>query len=61
MGSVFPGVPPLLARAIRETFAVRTFVETGTFRGDTARWATGVFDEVFSVEASTAIYLQTKL
>ncbi len=56
MGIVTAGPPSdivLLLAAMNES---TTFVETGTFRGDTTRWAAQHFSDVYTIERSTELY-----
>ncbi len=50
------GPPKGLTLFLKESAGTRHFVETGTFRGDTARWAAGHFDEVVTIELSPAYH-----
>jgi hypothetical protein len=54
MGVVYPGVPRKLVLWLRDEAATRDFVETGTNRAGTARWAARHFDRVVSIEADPA-------
>ncbi len=54
MGIVRMGPPEELLLRLREK-GFRTFVETGTFRGDTALWASTRFDRVRTGELSEAL------
>ena len=56
MGAIQFGVPRSLVVWLRDTAKIRTFVETGTNRAETAVWAAGVFDDVISVEAHEPLY-----
>ncbi len=60
MGSITLGPPTGLIQTLKRDFAIPYFVETGTFRGDTAQWASTVFDKVFTVEASPELYEKAK-
>lgn len=60
MGLMRFGFPSELGVLIKENFSPRYFVETGTYKGDTALWAAGVFDQVITIEASQAIYEKTR-
>ncbi len=50
MGLVYFGIPHNVVLSVKEKFGVAAFVETGTFRGDTAAFAAGHFQRVFTVE-----------
>jgi hypothetical protein len=56
MGIVHPGVPQKLALWLRDEAATRDFIETGTYRGGTARWAASHFDRVISIEADRELH-----
>lgn len=56
MGAVHPGIPKLLANELRGLLQAEVFVETGTFRGDTAVWASTRFARVVTIEASPACW-----
>jgi hypothetical protein len=51
------GPPEGLILKLREK-GLRTFVETGTFLGDTALWASTRFDRVVTIELSENLYRQ---
>ena len=46
------GPPTGLILALQERMGLGDFVETGTFRGDTAAWAAGHFSRVATIELS---------
>lgn len=48
--------PKSLVHAIRDAFGIETFVETGTFRADTAVWASGLFAHVYTIERSPRLH-----
>ena len=50
MGSVRFGAPTQLIDAIQRQTGADTFIETGTFQGDTAEWAAGQFAHVSTIE-----------
>lgn len=50
------GPPKELMLALRSKFGISDFVETGTFRGDTAAWASHHFDRVVTVEFSQVLF-----
>lgn len=45
---------------LAERFGIRNFVETGTFRGDTARFASKHFSRVVTIEGAESLYQQAK-
>ena len=47
--SITPGSLTGLIQILKRDFAIPYFVETGTFRGDTAQWASTVFDRALTV------------
>jgi hypothetical protein len=60
MGIVRPGPPEPLVLALRDALGADTFIETGTFRGATAEWASREFATVHSIELAEAIYQETR-
>lgn len=50
MGGVFFGVPPDLTIRLKDGLGINTFVETGTFKGATAEWASHYFPRVYTIE-----------
>jgi hypothetical protein len=60
MGSVSFGAPREIIEKVRATFQVSTFVETGTYRGDTAAWASERFDRVLTIEGSPEFQRQAQ-
>jgi hypothetical protein len=56
MGLIRPGPPTTIISKLRKAYGVRTFVETGTFSGDTACWASQEFDQVITIECSGSLY-----
>lgn len=59
MGIIHPGVPHELVRHLRAGMPVANFVETGTFRGDSAIWAAGHFANVYTIEQSELFHRET--
>ncbi len=55
MGAVDFGIPRTLATLLKSKLALANFVETGTYKGDTAAWASGEFAKVWTVEADPAL------
>jgi hypothetical protein len=60
MGSYRMGPPLNLVLAIRDAFKVETFVETGTFKGETAAWAAGYFRRVVTIEAAMSFAAEAR-
>lgn len=56
MGAIRMGPPEELILGLRQRSGIDHFVETGTFRGDTAAWAAGHFGRVTTIEMSEAIH-----
>jgi hypothetical protein len=56
MGIVRMGPPEELVLILQRAFSIPYFVETGTYRGDTTRWAAGHFLKVYSVEAAEGLF-----
>ena len=51
--------PRELMSRVGETFSVEWFVETGTFHGETTRWASETFPRVVTIELSDDLYERT--
>lgn len=60
MGIVRMGPPTELIYELKAAFGISRFVETGTFLGDTAYWASKLFEKVITIERSDSIYKQTR-
>jgi hypothetical protein len=56
MGSVYLGLPIPIVRAFIEKIKFYTFIESGTFHGDSSLWASKFFSEVYTIEASKSLY-----
>ena len=56
MGSVHFSVPEELILFLKQRFDLEDFVETGTFQGNSAAWASSHFKRVFSIEANEALW-----
>ncbi len=50
-----------LILALRNQFQIRDFIETGTWYGDTAAWASAHFERVVTIEKSEAIYHEAQM
>jgi hypothetical protein len=59
MGIVRMGPPEYLIEKIANVFNVDTFVETGTYKGDTAVWASRHFQQVYTIENYRPTFDQT--
>jgi hypothetical protein len=59
MGIVQMGPPTEFVLFLKENFGIKKFIETGTYRGNTAIWAAGLFDFVLTVENSKEIFEET--
>ena len=55
------GIPEDITIFIKEKFNIRSFIETGTYQGNTAAWAARNFDNVYTIEFAEEIYNKTKL
>jgi hypothetical protein len=56
MGIVRPGPPEQLVLMLQMQYHLNTFVESGTYLGDTAVWASTHFDQVITIEYSPTLY-----
>lgn len=52
-------MPRELMLQLKDKYGLRDFIETGTFHGKTAVWASEHFDNVKTIEASADIYDRT--
>ena len=59
MGLIRMGPPADLIVLLREHFDLKTFIETGTFLGKTAVWASNHFEKVSTIELSKKLYEET--
>lgn len=50
------GRPSEIITKLRDIYGISTFIETGTYQGDTAYWASGVFNHVITIEATKSLY-----
>lgn len=58
MGNIRQGPPDTIVLHLMREYAIGIFVETGTFMGNTARWASTYFKQVFTIEFAESIYRQ---
>ena len=56
MGIVRMGPPEELVLLIKSNAKVSTFIETGTYQGDTTIWAAKHFEKVVTIERSRALF-----
>lgn len=56
MGLVEMGPPKELVLLLKKLLSARNFIETGTYQGNTANWASGCFDNVDTIEYSEALF-----
>ncbi len=56
MGIVRMGPPTEIIYKLQEVYGINNFIETGTYQGNTAYWASQVFEQVFTIEYSQDIY-----
>ena len=54
------GIPTELTLFLKQCSGAENFVETGTFKGTTAVWASQFFDNVATIEMSEPIYQETR-
>jgi hypothetical protein len=60
-GFVYRGVPKKLVLELIEKATFNYFLETGTFMGETALWASNFFENVISIEASSELHQKLPL
>ena len=58
MGNVSFGTPTAIVEKMRTEFKLGEFVETGTYLGNTAAWASEQFERVFTIEGSPDFHQQ---
>lgn len=56
MGLTRMGPPPQLITKLATDFSIKNFVETGTYKGNTAIWASQYFNKVLTLEYSRELY-----
>jgi protein-L-isoaspartate O-methyltransferase len=56
MGIVRMGPPIEIILELKEAYRIKNFIETGTYSGNTAYWASQVFEQVLTIEYAQVIY-----
>ena len=59
MGVVRMGPPTELILNLKYKYGVKDFIETGTYHGDTAAWASSHFENIITIEYSKHLYDET--
>jgi len=54
------GIPKEFVLFLKEEYKIEYFFETGTFKGETAKWAAQYFPKVITIENSIDIYNEVK-
>jgi hypothetical protein len=60
VGSVYFGVPKDLVCFLRKEYEISDFIETGTYYGSSAAWASDYFNQVYTIELSKDLYEAAK-
>lgn len=60
MGNIFSGIPREITENIQKECGLEVFVETGTYLGNTSRWAARHFKEVYTIELSKELCATAK-
>lgn len=60
MGAIHFSIDIKLVHALQSALPVHIFVETGTFKGDTSLLASSYFKQVFTIEASDALFIAAR-
>lgn len=60
MGIMHPYFPAEMAINLSKIAKANTFVETGTYYGETSKWASSHFEEVHTIELSDFLYQEVK-
>jgi hypothetical protein len=56
MGLLRDGPPTIFIELVKNEFGIDTFIETGTYKARTSLWASEIFKNVITIEASKIIY-----
>jgi len=57
MGIVYSGIPPKIALDLKSKYNLEYFIETGTYRGKTAEWASHNFAHIYTMEVAYKFYI----
>ena len=60
MGNIFSGVPKEIVLKLLKTYEIEVFIETGTYLGETSRWASKYFKDVYTTELFKELFLAAK-
>ena len=60
MGLIHRGLPTELIRSMAAEYQLDTFIETGTFKGDSLAEARSIFPKCYSIEIAEPYYLKAK-
>ena len=58
MGIITQGIPAEIALELAKLNGSTVFIETGTYHGDTTRWAAQYFEAVYTIERSAYLFEQ---
>ncbi len=58
MGAIHFSLDPRLIQSLRTALPLQIFLESGTFRGDTASIAASLFEKVYTIELSSELFAQ---
>jgi hypothetical protein len=60
MGNIIQGIPTPLVLKLKQHAPILNFIETGTFKGNTARWAAQHFNKAVTIEINPQCYEEAK-
>ena len=58
MGIITSGIPGEITLELAALTGTRVFIETGTYQGKTAKWASKYFESVYTIERAENLYEQ---
>src|SRR4029450_3792873 len=56
MGIITPGIPVEITLELARINGSHVFVETGTYQGETTKWASQHFKDVYTIERAEALF-----